>query len=77
MNKETKEIEFVSFCIEMYAKKYSISGSVVAELFEKSNILDYLLKNYEELHTQGENYIIPLIEDFLAEKQKCYCTTEA
>ncbi len=65
MNAETKVIEFVSFCIEMYAKKHSVSGSLVAKSFEEAGIIDYLMNNYEGLHTQGEGYIIPLLEEYL------------
>ncbi|MFI3256662.1 MAG: DUF3791 domain-containing protein [Spirochaetales bacterium] len=71
MNKETKIIEFVSFCIEMYAKKHVVSGSDIAQAFEKASLIDFLITNYEELHTQGENYIIPLLEEMLQEKDAC------
>ncbi|MBP5401639.1 MAG: DUF3791 domain-containing protein [Treponema sp.] len=69
MDEKTKEIEFVSFCIEMYARKYNMSGSDVAELFEKNGIIDYLFKNYLELHSQGKEYIIPLLHSFISKKE--------
>ena len=34
MDTMTKTAEFVSFCIEMYAREYGISGAEVAHLFE-------------------------------------------
>lgn len=71
MNKETKTIEFISFCIEMYAKKHAVSGSYIAQAFEKAALIDFLMDNYEELHTQGENYIIPLLEEKLQDKITC------
>jgi hypothetical protein len=64
-----KKIEFVSFCIEMYAKHFVISGSVVANQFDEAGVLDYLLENYEVLHTQGWQFILPLINDYI-DKQK-------
>ena len=70
MDKNTKIVEFVSFCIEMYAKEYDISGSEVAVLLEKTGLLDYLFENYEILHTQGKEYIIPLLNDFVQECRK-------
>ena len=70
MDKNTKIVEFVSFCIEMYAKEYDISGSEAAVLLEKKGLLDYLFENYEILHTQGREYIIPLLNDFVQECRK-------
>ena len=37
----------------------------VAALFEKSGVLAYLSDNAEILHTQGKNYILGSIKDFL------------
>lgn len=68
MTEEEKLIEFISFCIEMYSKKHNQSGSVTEELFENSNVLEYLQNSYDVLHTQGENYIVSTIEEFLEEK---------
>ncbi|MDR0908418.1 MAG: DUF3791 domain-containing protein [Spirochaetaceae bacterium] len=56
-----KVIEFTSFCIEMYAQKEHISGSRVMQIFMANGIITYLSNNYEALHTQGINYILPLI----------------
>jgi hypothetical protein len=56
-----KVIEFTSFCIEMYAQKENISGSCVMQNFMANGIITYLANNYEALHTQGFNYILPLI----------------
>ncbi|MDR1491313.1 MAG: DUF3791 domain-containing protein [Planctomycetaceae bacterium] len=58
-------MEFVSFCIEMYANQYSVSGADVARKFDEAGVLDYLLDNYEALHTQGWRFILPLINDYM------------
>ena len=69
MDATTKTVEFVSFCIEMYAREHGISGADVAELFERNGIIDYLFENYEALHTQGREYIVPLLHEFVSKKE--------
>ena len=69
MDTATKTVEFVSFCIEMYAREHELSGAVVAELFEENGIIEYLFDNYEELHSQGREYIIPLLHGFITKKE--------
>lgn len=69
MDKERNLLEFISFCIEMYAARGSLSGRAVHSLFERSGVLDYLERNYEPLHTQGFNYILPCIDDFLTARR--------
>lgn len=68
MTEQEKLLEFISFCIEMYSKKHNQSGSVTEEIFEKSNVFEYLQNSYDVLHTQGENYIVSTIEEFLEVK---------
>lgn len=68
MDTTTKTAEFVSFCIEMYAREYGISGAEVAQLFEQNGIIDYLFDNYAALHTQGWEYIVPLLHEFVSRK---------
>ena len=54
------KLEFVIFCIENVASKLHMNPSAVYEaLTEKSHILtEYILPNYEILHTQGKEYIV-------------------
>ena len=61
MDADSKIIEFVSFCIEMYAREYNMDGAVVSSNFEKKGIIDYLMNNYEELHSQGKEFLLPLV----------------
>ena len=39
MKPATELLEFISFCIGIYAEKHYLSGSKVAGLFEKNGIL--------------------------------------
>jgi hypothetical protein len=70
VQENVKVIEFVSFCIEMYADKYSVSGADVAAKFDKTGVLDYLFANYDALHTQGWKYILPIIDDYIANQKQ-------
>ncbi len=56
---------WLSWCIEEYAAEKNMSSSDVAEKFEKTGTLEYLSKNAEILHTQGKDYILGSIDDFL------------
>jgi hypothetical protein len=67
MNRQSADVAFVSFCVEMYARENRLSGADVMRQFEKTLIVDYLFDNYEALHTQGWGYILPLINGLLAE----------
>lgn len=70
MEENVKVIEFVAFCIEMYADKYSVSGAEVVQKFDQTGVLDYLFANYNALHTQGKKYILPIINDYMTNQKK-------
>ena len=57
--KNEDELEFVVFCIENIAIKLGKNAEEVYQaLTEKSNILnDYIVPEYEMLHTQSKEYI--------------------
>ena len=42
-----------------------MEGLEVHTLFLELNVYDFLMQNYEILHTQGENYILEEIEGYL------------
>lgn len=65
-----KEIEFSVFCIENIAEKLGIPGDEVYQMLTaKSDILDhYIIANYEILHTQGKEYIVQDIMDYMKER---------
>ena len=62
---KSKVLEFVLFCVEMYAQKHEISGRVVMDRFSEYGVVDFLRDGYDVLHTQGRQYIISEIEIFL------------
>lgn len=68
-NIEEDVLEFSVFCIENVAAKLGISGHEAYQLLTKDNdILDeYIIPNYEILHTQDKEYIVNDIIDYLKE----------
>ena len=65
-----KELEFVIFCIENIAIHVKRDAQDVYKMLtEDSNILyDYIVPEYEMLHTQCKEYIVNDIVDFMKEK---------
>ena len=62
---KSKVLEFVLFCVEMYAQKHEISGRVVMDRFSEYGVVDFLRDGYDVLHTQGREWLIADIEDYL------------
>lgn len=67
MNKKEKDIAlFIAFCIEEYAADKGMSGEEVLDVFTKYGVTDYLNKCFEPLHTQGRQWLIDEIDEFIA-----------
>ena len=67
---KSRELEFAIFCIENIAAKLGVSAEKVYDaLTEKSDILnDYIIPEYEILHTQGKEYIVDDIFEVMKER---------
>ena len=66
MRKKNKDIAlFVAFCIEEYAAAKGMTGEQVVDLFSQYGVTDYLSKCYEPLHTQGRQWLIEEIDEFI------------
>lgn len=65
--KDDNVLEFCIFCIERLKDELNITGKEAYDMLaNKTNILySYISKNYEVLHTQGEEYIINDLKDVL------------
>ena len=59
------KIEFVAFCIEQYKHTTQKSGSDIYNLFDKHDVISFLIDNYEILHTQGAQSIKHEIEQYI------------
>lgn len=67
---DSNELEFAIFCIENIAIKLNTDArKVYSALAEKSDILnDYIIPEYDILHTQSKDYIVNDIIDLMNEK---------
>lgn len=70
MIKNTDELEFAIFCIENIAIRLNINAEKIYNaLTKQSNILNnYIIPNYDILHTQSKDYIIDDILLIMNEK---------
>lgn len=57
--------DFIIFCMELYKYKEKLTGKQVYELFEKYGVFDYLQEGYDVLHTQGSDWLMNDIDEFL------------
>ena len=66
MNKKEKDIAlFVAFCIEEYGKAKSMTGEQTYGLFSRYGVTDYLSQCFEPLHTQGREWLMDEINEFI------------
>ena len=56
---------FLAFCIEQYKHVKGLSGQEVLAFFDQFGVLEYLSNHFEVLHTQGAQWIIEDIEEFI------------
>ena len=57
--------DFIIFCMELYKYKEKLTGKQAYELFEKYGVFDYLQEGYDVLHTQGSDWLMNDIDEFL------------
>ena len=71
MTWDEKKSEFVAFCIEIYKMKLGgVAGSRVAEYFSDYGVIDFLLENYDLLHTLGREQLLVEIERYLKKREE-------
>ncbi len=71
MSKEEKsKALFVAFCIEEYGWAKGLSGEQVLDLFSKYGLVDYLSDYYDVLHTQGRQWLIAEIDEYIEIRRK-------
>ena len=64
-----KELSFSIFMIYSLADKWKMSPAKVYKILNSTGILDdYIIKCYDVLHTQGKDYLVEDITDFVKEK---------
>ena len=63
-------LEFAVFCIESIGRRLGVDGTRVYDALAKRSIIlnDYIVANYEVLHTQDREYIVDDILDIMASR---------
>lgn len=68
--KTSQELEFVVFCIENVAIKLEMGAEILYNIFKKNEIiLNYIINNYEVLHTQSKDYIVDDLLNLMREEK--------
>lgn len=62
--------EFYAYCLENYATRKQISGMRAWVLFKETGAGDYIIANYDLLHTQGIEYILDDIQRFINRRKR-------
>ena len=71
MEKKDKDIAlFVAFCIEEYGAAKGMAGDQVLDLFSQYGVTDYLSNCFGPLHTQGCQWLIAEIDEYISINKK-------
>lgn len=66
MNNHKQDIAyFVSFCVEQYKTAKGLSGKDAVDTLNQYGVLEYLEERYEPLHTQGKQWLLEEIDEFI------------
>ena len=62
--------EFYTYCLENYAIRKEISGMRAWVLFKESGADEYVIDNYDLLHTQGLEYVLDDIQRYINRRKR-------
>ena len=66
-----KEVfEFYTYCLENYVTNKQISGMRAWLLFKESGVDEFIINNYDLLHTQGLEYILDDIQRYINRRKR-------
>lgn len=69
-----EQIQFVVFCVEALAEKCQTpSNKVFNFLYENNIVSEYIVPNFDVLHTQGKTYIVNDLLDTIKERGLKIC----
>ena len=69
--KISKEVfEFYTYCLENYAIRNQMSGMRAWVIFKESSADEYVIDNYDLLHTQGLEYVLDDIQRFINRRKR-------
>lgn len=66
----TEAFDFYVYTLEKYAQSKSIGGLQAMATFKEYGVEDYLLNNYDLLHTQGTGYVLDEIDRFIIRRKR-------
>ena len=67
----SKEVfEFYTYCLENFAAREKISGMRAWVVFKESGADEYLIDNYDLLHTQGMDYNLDDVQRFINRRRR-------
>ncbi len=66
---EFAAFEFYVFCLERYAEKAGMSSLQAMALFERFHADDFLIDNYDFLHTQDLSFVLQDIVQFIEKRR--------
>ena len=74
-NRQNREVskevfEFYTYCLENYATRKRISGMRAWVIFKESGADEYIIDNYDLLHTQGIEYVLDDIQRFINRRKR-------
>jgi hypothetical protein len=74
-NRQEKEVdksvfEFYTYCLENYATRQHISGILAWVFFKETGADEYVIVNYDLLHTQGIDYVLDDIQRFINRRKR-------
>lgn len=77
MTSEQRATEFAVFCIENTAARLGCSGrDVFIELQRTNGVTDFLYPSYPALHTQGKDYIVDEVLEYIHRHNPHFRTCE-
>lgn len=62
--------EFYTYCLENYAIRRGISGMQAWVCFKETGADDFVVNNFDLLHTQGMDYILDEIQRFIDKRRE-------
>jgi hypothetical protein len=69
MIKLNKIQQFELFCLENYKMAKGITGKCALRDFKQYHVFNFLSSGFDVLHTQGKNYIVSEINDFIEQRK--------
>lgn len=66
----SREGEYLVFAAEQYRFAKGLSGSEVAELFEKYGVAKFIMDSFELFHIECEENMIAAVDEFIERKKR-------